>query len=418
MTEGFSESSLPLPVRKPELQQDAARARFVTGNHATTEHDITVNANKLYGGDLTAHQWDSKVPKELKTLSPQPTVLAIDGMAPEHPGQQGVRDYDAGQKLVLWQLMPGAPSEINSSGDVFYVAGDVARGSYGNALEPLFTQNASSSDAQNKAIQTLKESYPDLFATSSLVLPDFYKVLPSSLAVFAALKAAVELGDKQYTKAHPEVSEAKKFGRRSVLQLGAGLGILATGFALAKYGPWINVPKPSGDNFLDTVMRIVKRENADQKSIDGRTALMIEKGIVAAESLGQKDVTVVAGDAHEHNKDNLLANPQARADAVVAYAKILLKIVDQASNEAGFNADLKLTAKGMLLDNLLYGQILKAKDTGLTHVPATEVNQVLDRTIAFQSDFMLGGSVVSDAVDNLRQGAPKAFGPFGRSIHE
>ncbi len=230
-----------------------------------------------------------------------------------------------------------------------------------------------------------------------------------------ALTAAVNLGDKQIAKKHPEALTAKTYTRRSLLKLGVfGAGMAATGALLGRYGPSVSVPKALNDSVLNTIIRIAKREKSDQASIDGRTALLIEKGITAALYLRESDVTVVAGTAHTHNQDSLLTSPQARADAIGKYATLLLKIVDGASDKAGFDEETKLRASGILLDNVMYGQILRVANPPTSKVSPDKVDETLDNAIKFQSDFMVSSNpILTTKIQEIRGRAPQVFGPFG-----
>lgn len=401
----------------PEQQQKPVRAHLVTGNHLSDEGDIRTMNNRLDSGDLRANMWQATdVSKQLKSSFPQPTLLVVDGMQPVHPNKADERDYDFVQKKDVWRKLPGRPSEINSSGQIVIVAGDIISQAYQEVLQPFYTKNATSPEGQKDALAVINQNRPSLDSVASTTLPDIYTALPAGLAVFTAMVAAVNYGDKVLERKAP-ARDARTFSRRKLLEFGVVAGGSATiALLMNKYGQR-TVPKEIGDNVLDTIARAARRESSSMASVDGRTALMIEKGLAAAARLDEAEATVVAGDAHSHNKESLLAKPEARAQAVSDYAKILIKITDEASDKAGFSNDLRLTARGILLDNMLYGQILRATDPGYAQVAPNELERVLDTSIHFDSDFMIGSGAVSDAIESLRQGAPKVYGPFGMNIH-
>lgn len=405
-----------VPLRTPEKQEVLPRPHLVTGGHMDSLGEVNGLENKINQGDLSVHVWDKDIAGRLKASNPQPIILSIDGLSPQPPGNTRERDYDAGQKRHLWKVLPARPSEINASNEVYVVAGDLV-GTNDEALKKLFAKASASPSAGKSGHDELTKERVEISSVAQSTLPDLITFVPSAAAVIVAMTTAVALADKKYTQTHGESTDAKSYTRRSVLKLlGFTAGTVVSVGLLGKYGPHMTIPKALNDNIIDTVVRIAKREEADQRSLDGRTALLIEKGITAAQYLKEADVTVVAGSAHDHNKDNLLNSPQARAGAIAEYAKVLLEIVDKASDKAGLSAENKLSARGILLDNLTYGQILKVSDTGLTHVTPGEVDQTLDRSIKFQSDFMLISKDVNDALDGLRQGAPKVYGPFGMNI--
>jgi len=414
MAEG---SELSIPKYTPEQAQKAVRPHLVTGAHNTDLGTARVISNRIDSGDLRANAWEATdVSKRLRSSFPQPSVLALDGLRPLQLKKPNERDYDFDQKKSIWKIMPGRPQGVNASGEVFLVAGDIVDYSYQEVLQPFYAQKAVTPDGRKSALNEINKERLDLYSASSTTLPDMYAALPTVAIALAAITSAVNYGDKRIEKRNPS-RNAKMYSRRKFLELGAVAGgAAATGFLINRFLPKQTVPVKMGDDLVDTILRIIKREDSNTASVDGRTALMIEKGILGAQYLDKSDVTVVAGDAHSHKGDDFLANPGARAAAVSEYTKILLKIVNEASDKAGFSNDLRLSAKGILLDNILYGQIIRAVDPGYIQVAPNEVSTTLDKSIQFQSDFMLGNSAVANAVEEFRQGAPKVYGPFGMKI--
>lgn len=411
MADGLESSLQP---RTPENQQNVPRAHLVTSKHLMDADQLDSVRARLSSGDLNAHVWPAETAEKLKSSNPQPNLLVVDGMSAQQPGKPATRDFDSAQRNSLWRLMPARPSDINSSGEVFYVLGDVVKEGYDEVLKPFYSRNASDQEARNKIMAVISKNRPEIDSVASYTSPDPYISLPSLAAVGVALIGAVNLTEERAEKRDREPLNARKYARRSILKLATftgGMGVAAYG--IHRFGPKISVAKDIDDNIIDTMLKVARREKLDHVSDDGRTAFMIEKGIFAAQRLGETDVTVLAGTEHEHNKDILLSYPQARGDAAVKYANVLLKIVDEASKEGGFSEETKLAARGILLDNLLYGQILRATDPGTAKVSPNEVDQTLDKSIKFQSDFMISNSPLSQAVDALRQGAPKVVGPFG-----
>lgn len=403
-------------TNSPETNNLLPEAHLVTGHHPIKRDDFEVIRNKIASGDLGVHVWSSDVSKELKSIHPSPAILSIDGLVPRHPNKPSARDYDTAQNRSIWSLIPESPSTINPTGKILIVAGDVGS-SYQEVLLPLYSQHSTDEQAHEDAIKHLTKKRPSLDFNSDITIPDLYLLLPSASAAIAALTAAVNIGDREITERISPPTSAKSYARRSVLKLGAfGAGMFTAGYLLNKYLPKNSVPHLLDDDIVDTVKRIAKRETVNDCATDGRTALLVEKGIVAARNSGQTEVTIVAGNRHENKKDVFLKDQQARADAIGEYAKLLIKIVDEASAKAGFDDNSKQLARGILLDNLMYGQILRVNDTGIRQSTPHEVDQILDKSINFESDFMLSGSPVSDAIDTLRQGAPKVYGPFGMKI--
>ncbi|MGE5041609.1 MAG: hypothetical protein ACM3IJ_01765 [Candidatus Levyibacteriota bacterium] len=414
MGEAISEGYTPL--RTPESQEVSIRPHLVTGTHSTSTEKTREIYQKIDRGNLSVHAWDKNVAKELKESNPQPVVISIDGFAAQHPASTTDRDYDAGQKRRLWYLLPGRASEVNARSEYYAVAGDVSDVN-NPALRETIIKSAATPQAGKSGETELTKERLDMASVSEATSPDLLMVIPAAATVIAALTAAVNMGDKYYSKSHGEPTDAKTYARRQFLKLGLFTAGAATAMGLmAKFGPKVTVPVTLGDNVVDTVVRIVKHEGIDNRVLDGRTALMMEKGITAAQFLKQPDATVVAGGAHGHNKDALLNDPQARVTAITEYAKLLMQIVETAADKAGLTQENKLVARGALLDNLMYGQILKVMDTGVTQATPGEVEGILDKSIKFQSDFMILSKEVTDSIDTLRGNAPKIYGPFGMNL--
>ena len=118
-------SQLPKEVAQPTKPD----IHFERAHHALTSAEADGLYQRFLQGDKTAHGWNKEVTQSMASY--KPIFLALDGQTPLQvgeftwvPGQNPLPLSDV-DKQLLWFAVPGAPSEINGTGKVSVVAGDI-----------------------------------------------------------------------------------------------------------------------------------------------------------------------------------------------------------------------------------------------------------------------------------------------------
>lgn len=270
-----------------------------------SESDAEKSIDATKSGDVGAHAWNSEVADRMESYNPP--ILAIDSVYPSHYATNGA-DFD--YRAALWNLLPGKPSDINGSDEVFVVAGDITYGEADpNSLIPFELRLATlwgGAYLGYKAGQAAYGALRDKTAKSER---------PHSWPYDQEAEEQREAVERDPTQMTPDQLTRRRFFG----QVGAGIAVGAAFSSwLAAYSPF-NVPRDvagSVDQAYQSVSldRIIDWDN-NYDYIDGRTALLISKLGDSMRWMGLGALAsgaVLMGKDHLDQSDSLLKDGDLR----------------------------------------------------------------------------------------------------------
>lgn len=368
-----------IPTRKYEPTRNASNSveiHMETSSHFTSTSQRNKLLTDITSGIMDTHIWNTAIGEKMKRLGSR--IAVIDGLSPRTENKEWI-----------WLSLPGNPSKISQTNEMFVVAGDTQ--DYKDLIDDLM-KDSPNVQANEKSQELLGHYIAETDSIGQkLQAPN---KIAMGLAVITMLGSAVETYRLR-----------SKFTRRNVLELFAKESAAAAiSIMTLKYLPKESVPVKLNDTIYDTIKRYLTNERTSTISLDGRTALFIQKSMDAAEYLHEQHVTVVAGNNHVHNKDNLLNNPDNRFQAIQAYARLLMNIIQDVGHKSGMLAEDVIREQQAVLDYLPKMKIFSVKGIK-DSLKSKEVDSVLDKAITVKEN-NLESEFIRNALKDVIPGVP------------
>ncbi len=322
-------SQLPKEVAqttKPDIH-------FERAHHALSPVEAQISFIRFLQGDKTAHGWNREVTESMASY--KPLFLALDGQTPLQvseftwiPGQNPLPLSDV-DKQLLWFAVPGAPSEINDTGKVSVVAGDII---YSNVF-PYVRNNKELPQEAFNALDVLgRDSSNDLFDNPKInelaqlfemSAEDLIIALPMALLTRNTLRRPIHYQPTKYSR--------REFIKRSIPVV-AGVAALLSGaggltYERYKMSTGEQIAHASNEQTreeLQTIAAIMRPRIARSIYVDGRTALLDAK--LRAFMKGKQGAgAVVMGEFHDPD----VLNTADETTLIHDYAKDILETVDE-----------------------------------------------------------------------------------------
>jgi hypothetical protein len=284
--------------------------------HPTDQDVVNSTVKDLKTGDIDAHLWDDAARERMREYSP--SVISIDSLDPIQPDNKGDVELDLSAKEWIWSLMPGRPSQINGGDRIVVVAGD------------------------NLYNDPNANSFGQLAFRASNIAVDFSLVKIGGNVADEYIKEAREYFrdydpiSGQYLD--PSRDAMKPINRRSFFKLASyiGLGVVAFSDQIFPYIPSRSAIEAEQkiDNIADDIF-LYDNPAIDSllTYIDGRTALLIAKmsdvlnGDFKESKSTKRIGSIVMGDGHANRSEELMVNPDLRADCIRAHMEAMLAAV-------------------------------------------------------------------------------------------
>ena len=276
---------------------------FEPGIHTLGMTKPVQEVDQILRGNPDVHAWNSEIKERL--IGHKPGIVAVDSMVPA--GVYDANGLTLEDKAVIWNLMPGKPRELNGSDSILALAGDNLYG------------------------------FPDTYSAFSIGI---------RVANAAALVAGSNYVVRQVSGMHIDSStdtsknqegdiSPRHMSRRKFL--GNLASLIAVGIVgselIASESPW-GLPLRPAESVATAYEDISIQRFIDQDHVfeflTGRTALLIAKmhdalnmGIyMEPKRLG----SVVMGDAHMYEVEELLQDPKKRASCIRRHTELMLQI--------------------------------------------------------------------------------------------
>lgn len=359
-----------MPIQEALSQADISRdIHFEPGLHPLSYDAIRSGINKIHHGDMNAHAWDGAVAKRISDY--KPSLLAIDSLEPDDLVNNDLQSED---KIFVWYDLPAQPSDLNDQGHITVLVGDTLYGEPNN--------------------NTL---------TNKLALGAGIGTAALGGAVIGSLLDRGVYGWRRYHRGYDYVTgdfdttKADTVTRRQFL--GAACCI-ATGLTF-NLSPTIAAGSPQrGISAAATEVATVsaplqfERYLPDEKYIDGRTALLIEKtgdALAQPDYLDAKIATVLMGDGHIFSARSLMASPALRArfirrhtEAMYAKARAGLPYFDNEKQEGTTTAE-RIAAIELQQQTYYLVRVDQPNKKRFKYDAISEINRSVRLTGQFQS---------------------------------
>jgi hypothetical protein len=289
-----------------EQSRDDLTVYFEPGMHPLFTSTVTAQTAQVQQGDFNVHAWNSAVRERMRTY--KPGLLAIDSLDPLDVGAHG--DLDTQSKAQVWYAMPGTPSQINGTDEVLVVAGDNTYNTpHGNSLEDMALRYA------NMAMWGV--------------------VGAAGTALISSLMrkgSRPQHGDPDSSAVQEDGSSVVDMTRRRFLFSSLGAALVFGQHSIAPFSPWRS-PEPIAakvDDVAETMsLEHIVDPDHQYEYLVGRTALLIAKihdaaavsGVAKPETVG----SVVMGDSHMFESNDLLSDPSLRAKSIRAHTVAMLE---------------------------------------------------------------------------------------------
>lgn len=322
-------SQLPKEVAQPAKPD----IHFERAHHALSAVEVQISFNRFLRGDKTEHGWNREVTERMAQY--KPLFLALDGLTPLQagefswiPGQNPLPLSDV-DKQLLWFAVPGAPSEINNTGAVSVVSGDVLY----STIFPFVRNSKQMPQEALGSLDTLeRDSSGDLFRNPKInelaqllemSAEDFVIALPMALLARNVLRRPSHYQPTKYSR--------REFLKRSIPAV-VGAAALLSGTGGLTYGRYeMSTGEPIAYTLsertkdeLQAIAAIMRPRLARSVYVDGRTALLDAK--LQSFMQGKQGAGVVVMGAY-HDPDIL--NTADETTLIHDYAKDILETVDE-----------------------------------------------------------------------------------------
>lgn len=315
------------------VQSTQPDIHFERAHHALSPVEAQISFNRFLQGDKTAHGWNREVTERMAQY--KPAYLALDGQTPLQigefswiPGQNPLPLSDT-DKQLLWFAVPGAPSEINTTGRVSVVAGDVLY----STIFPFVRNNK---QLPQEALNTLdtweRDSSGDLFGNPKInelaqllemSAEDFVIALPMALLTRNILRRPSHYQPTKYSR--------REFLKRSIpAVVGAAALLSGTGgltykrYEMSTGEAIASTSNEQARDELQSIAAIMRPRLARSIYIDGRTALLDAKLRTFMQDK-QGAGAIVMGAYHDPD----ILNTADETTLIHDYAKDILETVDE-----------------------------------------------------------------------------------------
>lgn len=312
---------------------------------------------RFQDGDPRAHIWNTKLLTRISRY--QPRLLTIDSLVPAIGDLNRFGQQDNPEEKLLWLLLPGKPSEINNSGELFVIKGDF--GYFGDFLASF--PNSDMQGALNK------RHNQENIASSLKMRGEFF--VPSAIyTLYFCLKQAKDMRGQPLTLEDMKKSLFQPITRRQFLK---NSGIIGTALILAASGYGrLSIPYNMGESINESdkelMLKLVEAARPrifklDQ--VDFRTAILIEKTQDAIDQLKLERPTpasIILGASHGYEARSLMESYENRRETIKSYTRHLMDILDLVSKDFP-NVD-KDKARRSLLDHISAFDVASITDPG------------------------------------------------------
>ncbi len=379
--------SAEIPLRgdfRFEAKTDtAARLVFEPGNH-----DANNTGDLQKSGRLDIHRWNNQVKKRLWSYKPR--ILGIDSLD-VHVAQIDPKklDYSPEEKMRVWEWLPGNPLEINPTGKLIVVAGDIE---FGNVI-PQLVKNTDKEKAKafTSALNTESESLKDDANSKK----EWWLNQGAALAFLAICKVSLNSLDSS-----DSISRRRLLGLLTAGTFGAGAGLTFRSIGPLWEMATLYMDTEKGKEIFDKLAEITKPLFTQSDWINGRTALIAAK---TQEAMDFREYTppgskaaVIMGNGHAYNGERLLESPDLRRKTIFNLAGEMVSAISRINKAS--NIFPKRDAINLLLDVMARGEIISVTDPVVKH--STDVSGVLNQSIRYMKSFQSGE--VEKAVSSLR----------------
>jgi hypothetical protein len=331
------------------------------GNHPADARDQDAVFKKTRQGNDSSHFWPSAVKHRMAKY--KPSVIAIDSAQPVYPTHGKVPYED---KANIWTLLPGKPSEINDTEQIFVVAGDNTYAeSDANTYELVGLRMLSRAGFAYVGYKALSGAYK--LSRSDIPLPED----PTE----DDYSARRNLRKRQMTRGH-------------FLGMMGGLAGFAVGLsgqlsADLPRGIFHDVTGEVGAEADELTLDRVLNPNDSFSYADGRTALLIAK---LKDVIGKKDFgltgAVVLGEAHNAHSQELLNDGALRDAFIRRHAELVIK---KARTDNDYYSDSKAREQLRYERKIQIYEVTEPDDKAFSADPKKEISRMVTMVDEFKS---------------------------------
>jgi hypothetical protein len=343
-----SQEHLNSPGNSPIYFEGSTHSLFQAGTEEIMHEILTT-------GDISLSDWDASLLGRISRY--RPGLLSIDSATPTPLVESGRLSMD--EKLKILTLVPGKPSQINGTDNILVLAGDVNTG----------IQNPTSlSSISRRAL--------------------------GGLLLVGALAAAGELADRKIHSIEVEkVASANEndniepnLTRRQFL---SRLGIVTVGAITV--GP--NLTSRINNRYVQDVgealaimgdgLRPVWYPNGFAKHSDGRTAILIQKTIIASQNgLIEDSAGILMGTAHLNKSSLFSRSKEAREQS----------IKDMAQGLYDWSQDGSDSKEVSLRQNVSYNQMIRSQIVEIRELPEDQLvdmspEEIIDQSVNLVNEY-------------------------------
>lgn len=383
----MSERQHNLPTLIPEEQTNMSDIHFENGIHLSTDTDLNSLHNEFSQGNLNAHAWNKEVEKRIASYSRNAPALVI-GIDSQSPLPRGNYAYDyESEGIFTWQWLPARPYNLNHSGTVYVVKGDIQYGAIPMAEMPSLTQIPDSIfqyavKSQGAEEQAVKNTVKNTLCIESVSLFIGFAILMGGIKV-------IKTPSRKPTQGRELIK--KPLSRRDFLRITA---LSLTG-AATTVSPWAQLlpsqftATASNEEimkFWQGVDQIVTPMLSRSTYADGRTELLRRK----MEDVQVKNIVEFTGAEYvelmgnAHHLNNSL-NKKTRAEAITALAREMITVGKQLykSYYQVPEDHIPATAINNLLDYIAQIDLIKVSDPGGPDIQPNFPNQIMNHVVPF-----------------------------------
>jgi hypothetical protein len=322
------------------VRQPSPDVYFEAGIHPLSESSATKSMNQTLKGNESVHVWNEAVRKRIGSYSPD--IIAIDSLLPVGIDQTGGMNFY--NKALVWNFMPGRPSELNGTDEIFVIAGD---NTY-NFPNPNDTTDSALRFGGSVGYVAMAYSLGiaiDKHVPGRKQKPLIQKQQPKKSEIYDwKIEDGFTESTEPYDWATQETLKTEALtSRRKFFRLGLGALTIAAVEStwIAAYSPWRTIEKyaEEADTAVESVslQRVVDPDHLEEY-LTGRTALLIAKTNDAINMMNSKANnrgSVVMGSEHSYQANDLLRDPEMRYAYMRRHTELMLEYAKK--SKAGFD---------------------------------------------------------------------------------